>query len=74
MFENKNFVSGFLLGMRARNENLIFNTIEGRMIYYPKTGQRINHFRFDFQINLRLKYPTTLVTAPGTYYDRQVVR
>ncbi len=71
LFQNKNFISGILLGIRARNENLIFNTIEARAIFYPKTVTGVNQFRFDFRTNIRIKYPTTLVFPPATFYDPQ---
>lgn len=71
LFQHQNFLSGWLLGLRARNENLIFNTLEGRMIYYPRTIEGSRRFRFDFRANIRIKYPTTLVTAPATFYDPQ---
>jgi hypothetical protein len=71
MFQHQHFLSGFLLGMRARNENLIFNTIEARIIFYPNTVEGISQLRFDFRTNIRIKYPTTLVYPPATYYDPQ---
>jgi hypothetical protein len=71
MFQNKRLLSDLLLGIRARNENLVFNTVEGHMIYYPRTVEGMKRIRFDFRVNIRLKYPTTLVTAPATFYDPQ---
>ena len=64
-----NFYSGFAAALRARNENLIFNTIEARVYYYPKTVEGIDHWRAEFRVNLRIKYPTNLVTAPATVYN-----
>jgi len=63
-----NFYSGFAGALRARNENLIFNTVEARVYYYPKTAEGINNWQAEFKINLKLKYPTQLVTAPATVY------
>lgn len=65
----RNFYSGMSAALRARNENLIFNTIEARVYYYPRTVEALDNFRFEFRANLRIKYPTNLVTAPATVYD-----
>jgi len=35
LFSDKNFYSGFGLGFKIRNENLLFNTIQVRLAYYP---------------------------------------
>ncbi|MBX2901847.1 MAG: hypothetical protein KF775_19515 [Cyclobacteriaceae bacterium] len=69
LFKKQNFFSGFSVAMRARNENLIFNTVEARVYYYPATPEAIEPFRFEFRTNLRIKYPTGLVMAPATVYD-----
>ena len=68
LFQTQNFFSGFSLGMRARNENLILNTIEARLFYYPKTVEGINHFRFNITTNFVIKYPTNLVSKPATVF------
>lgn len=69
LFRSRNFYSGISAALRARNENLIFNTIEARVYYYPRTVEALSNFRFEFRANLRIKYPTSLVTAPATVYD-----
>lgn len=69
LFQKQNFYSGFSAALRARNENLIFNTVEARVYYYPKTIEALEPFRFEFRTNLRIKYPTNLITAPATVYD-----
>ena len=70
LIQKKNFYSGFAAALRARNENLIFNTVEARVYYYPKTVEGIDNWRAEFRVNLRVKYPTGLVTAPATVYER----
>ncbi len=69
LLQKSNFYSGFAAALRARNENLIFNTIEARVYYYPKTVEDLDHWKAEFKINLRLKYPTQLVSAPATVYN-----
>ncbi len=68
LFQWHNFFSGYSIGVRARNENLIFNTIEMRLFYYPETVERLQHFSFSVTTNVRIKYPTNLVNKPATVY------
>jgi hypothetical protein len=69
LIKKDNFYSGFAAALRARNENLIFNTVEARIYYYPKTVEGIDNWRAEFRVNLRIKYPTAFVTAPATVYN-----
>jgi len=52
-------------GIRTRNENLIFGTVEFRVIYYPRTVERISSFNVRVTSNLRIKYSAGFVRAPG---------
>ena len=61
--------SSLSVGLRIRNENLIFNTIEARIFYYPRVIENISHIGFSVQANLKIKYPTTLVYAPATVFN-----
>jgi len=56
---------GFGGGIRTRNENLIFGTIELRLIYYPRTIEDISSFNIRLTGNLRIKYSAGFVRAPG---------
>jgi hypothetical protein len=56
---------GFGGGIRTRNENLIFGTIELRIIYYPKTTEDISSLNIRLASNLRIKYSAGFVRAPG---------
>jgi hypothetical protein len=69
LIQKSNLYTGLSGGFRVRNENLIFNTVEFRAIYYPKTVEGISHIGFNVQANLRIKYPTILVNAPATIYN-----
>lgn len=69
LLASQNLFSGFSMGLRARNENLIFNTIEARLFYYPKTVERVDHFRFNVTTNFRIRYPTNLVNKPATVFE-----
>lgn len=51
-------------GIRTRNENLIFGTVELRMLYYPRTVGDISSFNIRVTTNLRIKYSAGFVRAP----------
>jgi hypothetical protein len=63
MLENRAFpaIGG---GIRTRNENLVFGTVELRLIYYPRTVQDVNHFQVRVSSNLRVKYTASFVRPP----------
>ena len=69
LLRKENLYTGISLGIRARNENLIFNTIEARVYYYPKTVERVHHFGFIISTNFAIKYPTNLVNKPATVFN-----
>ncbi|NOT76054.1 MAG: hypothetical protein HOP08_14100 [Cyclobacteriaceae bacterium] len=69
LIRSENFFTGISAGIRARNENLIFNTIEARVFFYPRVVERIQHLSFSIGTNIRIKYPNTLVTAPSTVFN-----
>lgn len=52
-------------GIRTRNENLIFGTIELRMFYFPRVPEDLSKFRITVSSNLRVKYSSGFVKAPG---------
>ena len=52
-------------GVRTRNENLIFGTIELRMYYFPRVIEDLSHFRITLSSNLRVKYSSGFVNAPA---------
>ncbi len=63
------FLQGYSLGLRTRNENLIFNTVEVRGYYYPNTVENLSNYRIRVNANLRIKYPTALVRPPETIFE-----
>lgn len=54
-------------GVRTRNENLIFGTIELRMFYFPRVPpeEDLSKFRITLSSNLRVKYSSSFVKAPA---------
>ncbi|WP_231402107.1 hypothetical protein [Panacibacter microcysteis] len=66
--EKQNFAKtdlyyGLGSGMRIRNENLVFNTVEFRLAYFPR---KINEeaFRITIAANIRFRYNNSYVKAP----------
>ena len=56
--------SGLGGGVRTRNENLVFGTLELRFVYFPKTAQTLQAFKLTFKSNLRFRYNSRYVKAP----------
>ena len=52
-------------GMRIRNENLIFGTIELKGFYFPRTNQQMSPWNFSLITNLRYKYNSNIVDKPN---------
>jgi hypothetical protein len=58
--------AGIGAGIRARNENLVFGTMECRFIYFPRPSERTSLFKIAFRSNLRFRYNSLYVKAPET--------
>jgi hypothetical protein len=61
---NSGFFSGFGGGMRTRNENILFNTIELRFMYFPRKSSQHDAFKLTLTTNLRFRYSNSYVKAP----------
>jgi hypothetical protein len=51
-------------GMRVRNENLIFGTIELRAFYFPRTNRQVSPWNISLITNLRYKYNSSIISKP----------
>jgi hypothetical protein len=51
-------------GVRTRNENLIFGTIEARFTWFPHTLYGVNSFTISIRSNLRVRFTGSFVQAP----------
>jgi hypothetical protein len=51
-------------GMRIRNENLIFGTIELRAFYFPRTNRQLSPWNISLITNLRYKYNSSIINKP----------
>ncbi len=56
--------TGFSLGLRVRNENLIFGTVEVKGTYIPTDDDGNSKFAFSIRKNLRFRKSDVYVTAP----------
>lgn len=63
--DRNNNYTGISAGMRTRNENLIFGTIEVRATYIPNDESGDSKFSFSFRQNLRFRKTDVFVTAPS---------
>lgn len=52
-------------GIRVRNENLVFGTIELKGFYFPRTNQQLSPWNFSLTTNLRYKYNSNIVEKPN---------
>ena len=52
-------------GIRVRNENLVFGTIELKGFYFPRTNQQLSPWNFSLITNLRYKYNSNIVEKPN---------
>ncbi len=62
---NNDLYYGIGGGLRTRNENLIFGTIEAKFTYIPKDQYGNSKFVFGFKQNLRIKNTGSFVKAPS---------
>ncbi|MEO8471744.1 MAG: hypothetical protein ABI477_06105 [Chryseolinea sp.] len=64
VFYDKPYV-GLGAGVRTRNENLVFGTIELKCFYYPRQYENVTSFKVSVTTNLRIKYSASFVKAPS---------
>ncbi|WP_460554813.1 hypothetical protein [Ferruginibacter profundus] len=52
-------------GIRTRNENLVFGTIELKGYYFPRTNADMRVWKVELSTNIRFKYNSTFIRRPG---------
>lgn len=62
-----NTFTGVGAGLRVRNENLIFGTVEARFTWFPKVVNGVSPFYIDIGANLRFRFRATYVQAPQVF-------
>ena len=66
LFYDKPYI-GLGSGVRTRNENLVFGTIELKFFYYPRVAEDISRFKISVSSNLRIKYSGSFVQSSIVY-------
>ncbi|WP_235921127.1 hypothetical protein [Foetidibacter luteolus] len=51
-------------GVRTRNENFIFNTIEMRFVFFPRKEENNTSFKIDISTNINFRYNSNYVKSP----------
>jgi hypothetical protein len=51
-------------GVRTRNENLVFGTIELKMFYFPRTTNGMSPFNISINSDLKFKYNSQFIKRP----------
>jgi hypothetical protein len=51
-------------GIRARNENLVFGTIELKGYYFPRIDEGVKNWRIEFTSKLRFNFNTSFIRRP----------
>jgi hypothetical protein len=64
LFDNKPYF-GLGGGLRTRNENFVFGTVELRLMYYPRTLPDLTNFKVSLSSNLRIKYSASFIKPPS---------
>lgn len=59
---------GLGAGVRTRNENLVFNTIEFRMVYFPRKTVQNNSFKIMINTGIQFRYNSTYVRQPDVVF------
>ncbi len=63
-FEKGDLFSSIGLGIRSRNEGLIFGTMELRGYYFPRTIADMQQFKIEFKQNLQYTYNSQYIKRP----------
>ena len=67
-FDKSALYHGIGAGIRARNENLVFNTIELRAVYFPRKTMQNQSFKIQLNTGIQFRYNNTYVRAPDVVY------
>jgi hypothetical protein len=51
-------------GLRTRNENLVFGTIELKGYYFPRTNGNMQNWKVELNTNIRFKYISSFIKRP----------
>jgi hypothetical protein len=63
-FRKGDIFTAFGGGIRTRNENLVFGTIELKGYYFPRTNGNMDPWKIEVSTNIRFKYNSTFIRRP----------
>lgn len=67
-FDRSSLYHGIGAGLRTRNENLVFNTIEFRMVYFPRKTEQNQSFKIMIDTGIQFRYSSIYVKAPDVVF------
>ena len=67
-FDKSSLYHGIGTGIRSRNENLVFNTIELRFVYFPRKTEQNQSFKIMLNTGIQFRYNNTYVRAPDVVF------
>lgn len=67
-FDRSSLYHGIGAGVRTRNENLVFNTIEFRMVYFPRRTEQNQSFKIMIDTGIQFRYSSVYVKAPDVVF------
>lgn len=67
-FDKSALYHGLGAGIRARNENLVFNTIELRAVWFPRKTEQNQSFKIMLNTGIQFRYNSTYVKAPDVIF------
>jgi hypothetical protein len=62
--QKSDLYDGIGAGIRTRNENLVFNTIELRMVYFPRKAEYNTPFKIMINTGIQFRYNSSYVRQP----------
>ncbi|MBL0056348.1 MAG: hypothetical protein IPP31_09140 [Chitinophagaceae bacterium] len=62
--EKSDFFSALGGGIRTRNENLVFGTIELKGYYFPRTNGDMRNWKVELNSNIRFRYKSGFIRRP----------
>lgn len=68
VFNKSDIYTGIGGGVRTRNENLVFNTVEIRGMFFPRQAEGQPMFKVSLTTNLRYRYNSNYITRPDFVY------
>jgi hypothetical protein len=62
--DRSDMYSAFGGGIRARNENMVFGTVELKGYYFPRINGDMRSWKVELNTNIRFKYNSTFIRRP----------